>query len=100
MNLKKEKFCEEKGIFQSVSLPPPPSAPHAFRRTHNVYYISQQKMSILIISGRNWICRRGKRKMGGRILVITKQNVAPIGRVEDHPVTDGNEIRTGKLNYN
>lgn len=65
--------------------------------------IPQQKMSILIISGRNWICRCGKRKMGGRILVITKQNVATIGRawrVEDHSVTDGNEIRRSKLNYN
>lgn len=93
MNLKKEKFCEEKGIFQSTSLS------DAFRGTHNIYYT--QKMSILIISGRNWICRRRKRKIGGRILVITKQNVATIERaLEDHPMTDGNEIRTGKLNYN
>jgi len=92
---KKRKFLRgERNFSERFSLPT-----HAFRgRTMSI--ISQQKMSILIISGRNWICRRGKRKMGGRILVITKQNVTTIGRVEDHPVTDGNEIRMSKLNYN
>lgn len=36
---KKRKFCEEKGIFQSASLPP-----HAFRGTHNVYYIPAENV--------------------------------------------------------
>lgn len=51
----KKKFCEEKGIFQSVS-----PLTRSAERTMSI--ISQQKMSILIISGRNWICRRRKKE--------------------------------------